>query len=223
MTAGMPSRGPVTLPPLRLLAGIAVLVVVPSLAQAAPVLQRVSPSQWTFGFGDGTSNTVLFGESTQLDVCVPSSSVPGGITDGTSNTILFGEGLGVVVNSPSIVDGTSNTIFITESLCLNDITDPLPAIGGVTDGTSNTIFVGEVIDLRDTPFDVCFSQVRVGQIVDGTSNTLLFGEWGSRCYQGVRVSDDLVVQPSVPAPATVSLLGLALGSVMAWRRARGRA
>lgn len=197
-------------------------LVCPSLAQGAPLLQQLSPTGWTLGITDGTSNTVQFGESTRLDVCVPSTRVPSGIADGSSNTLLFGEQQGVIVtwaqraSAPSITDGTSNTIFFGETQCLNGITSPQPALGEITDGTSNTIGVGEVIDLRGVGFDVCFSQVRVGTIVDGTSNTIQFGEAVNRCYRDVRVGPDLVVQP-VPAPSVLTLLACGLG-VAAWRR-----
>lgn len=196
----------------------------PSLAQAAPILQQLSPGGWTFGITDGTSNTVQFGESTRLDVCVPATRLPTGITDGSSNTLLFGEQRGVIVTwtqralTPSINDGSSNTIQIGEAPCLNGITSPRPALGDINDGTSNTIGVGEVIDLRGVGFDVCFSQVRVGTVVDGTSNTIQFGETVNRCYREVRVGPDLVVQ-AVPAPAAVTLLACGLG-VVTWRRRR---
>jgi hypothetical protein len=39
--------------------------------------------------GDGTSNTILFGEESAIDLCVNDAQI--GIHDGSSNTIVFGD------------------------------------------------------------------------------------------------------------------------------------
>lgn len=181
-------------------------LVCPGLAESAPLLQRLSPSSWTIGgIADGTSNTIVFGETGSLDICVPTELVQATITDGSSQTLLFGEqGFVVTVAGSSVRTGGTT--------CLTDVRDPRP-VGSITDGSSNTIQFGE------TPVELCFSEVRVGTISDGSSNTISFGETpSSPCYRDVRVDPGLVVQP-VPAPAVLTLLSCAIGAA-AWRRRR---
>ena len=130
---------------LRSLALAAVAVSLPVLASASPVLTGITPRAWTIGgLTDGSSNTILFGESTSLQLCVPNAAYPAGITDGTSNTIQFTETQGLRVSWASrtspITDGTSNTILLGESQCLNGIISPNPIAaepGTITDGSSN--------------------------------------------------------------------------------------
>ena len=198
----------------------------PGVAAASPVLLGIAPDTWVIGqLPDGTSNTIQFGETTRVDVCVPNAAVPGGIADGTSNTIQFSEWQGLRVRwasrTGSITDGTSNTINFGESQCFQGIPSPAPIgppPGGFPDGTSNTIVFGEnPIDLRDRAFDICFSNARFGTINDGSSNTIVFGETvARRCFSGVEVGDSLDV--TVPAPAALPLIALAVPVL--WRRRR---
>ncbi len=202
-----------------LLAALAAICL-PLTAAASPVLLGIAPGVWTVGgIADGTSNTIRFGESTRVDVCVPNAAIPPGITDGTSNTIRLTESQGLrvrwVSRAGSVTDGTSNTITLGESQCFEGIASPSPiaAPGDITDGTSNTIVFGEnPIDLRDRAFDVCFSNAQYGsQVTDGTSNTIVFGETvARRCYRGIEVADALTVAVPVPAPAALPLLALAI-------------
>jgi hypothetical protein len=198
------------------------LLLLPALARADVIpldgtfLTGLGPDRFRF-ITDGTSNTILLTEETQLAVCLdhvggtPRTS----ITDGSSNTIMFGDGAvrpvragRVTPRQPisQIADGSSNTIIIGEtppdSLCLGGDTRP---IGEITDGSSNTIIIGE-----ESSFDVCFRRVRVGTIVDGTSNTIQFGEVTTApvCYDGVRVALDPLAAPEPAAPAVLAL-GLA--------------
>lgn len=179
----------------------------PAAADAA-LLQAVSPGQWTIAITDGSSNTILFGETGSLDICIPAALAPTNITDGSSQTLLFGEQGLVVTVSGSAPGRTAGT------QCLTDVRDPRP-VGGITDGTSNTIVFGE------TPVELCFSNVRVGTITDGTSNTILFGETSSPCYQDVQVGPGLRVQ-AVPAPAVLTLLSCALTAAFRRRRPPSR-
>jgi len=201
-------------------------------AQADPVsandgalLTHWSPTRLGV-IADGTSNTLLFTDTTRLGICVGGVTFPGGpginpITDGSSNTLLFRESSGFDVNIwriftrrpvGQIADGSSNTILVeegpqqppTDAFCLSGVTPRNPAI---EDGTSNTILFGE-----DTSIDICVDNARIG-ITDGTSNTILFGEVVPRtCFDNVTVS--------VPEPATFSMLAVA-AAVMA-ARCRGR-
>ena len=106
------------------------------------------------GVSDGTSNTILFGETAPGGTTSPGTGGgAAGITDGTSNTIIVTEE-GAIFHpgrrrvgsgsTASITDGTSNTILFGES--------PAPAGGtggtagsgsSITDGTSNTVIFGE--------------------------------------------------------------------------------
>jgi hypothetical protein len=208
---------------LRFAALALVVLAVPALVAASPVLLGVTRTSWQLGnLTDGSSNTIRFGETTSLDVCVPMAAIPTGGSDGTSNTIRFTETQGVQVNWTSrstIIDGTSNTVVLSESPCYRGIVAPLPVVSGIgtiTDGTSNTIQFGEnTIDLRGRSFDVCFSNV--SRVTDGTSNTIQLGEPVSRqCYTNVAVGPGLDL--SVPAPAALPLLGLAMVGWIARRR-----
>lgn len=214
---------------LRSLTVAAVALLTPTLVSASPVLTGITPRAWSIsGLTDGRSNTILFGESTSLQLCVPNAAYPASVTDGTSNTIQFTETQGLRVRWTSrtslISDGTSNTILLGESQCLNGIVSPDPLAaepGTIPDGTSNTLLFGETpIDLRGRSFDVCFSTVRIASgVTDGTSNTIQFGETvPSRCYREVVIGSSLDVD--VPAPGAAPLLGLALAGLAARRRWR---
>lgn len=214
------------------IAGLAVLLLA-GRAQADPSGNVLTNWSQT-GMGlitDGTSNTLLFGETTQLAVCLDGVSIQGSplintITDGSSNTIQFSEANPFRVNVgrvfsrqpiSQIVDGTSNTIQFGEvqagSFCLGGVT-PLPP--GITDGTSNTIQFGE-----DSQFDVCVDNAVVSSIQDGTSNTILFEEAVPRsCFEGVRVRGAEGGGPGVPEPAALLIFGLSGVAALARRRAR---
>ena len=209
---------------LRLLSLVlAVSAAVPSVATAAPILVSVTPRSWTFQITDGTSNTIVFGETTGYTLCVP-RTVSGGFSDGTSNTLLLGENTGVRLQWTSrfgaITDGTSNTITFDETSpreCFRGTRRPDPLIDDINDGTSNTIVFGEEpFDLGDDTFDACFTGVQVS-ITDGTSNTILLGE--NRCFSDVRVGSNIAVQ--APAPPLAALLTLA-APVWYLRRRHGR-
>jgi hypothetical protein len=184
---------------------------------------------------DGTSNTLLFGETTRLSVCFDHVGFGGltSITDGSSNTIVLGEQLSLTLQAgqvlprqpiSTIADGSSNTIVFGEtppdSLCFagdTRIIDPTSPPGGISDPVSNTIEFGE-----DSRFDVCFRNVRVGTIQDGTSNTILIGELSSTpvCYSGVEVADDLRAV-ATPEPGALGALAMALAGLLALRRRVG--
>ncbi len=103
---------------------------------------------------------------------------------------------------------------------LLDVAPPTWTIGNITDGSSNTISFGEnPIDLRNRAFDVCFSNARYGSgISDGTSNAIVFGETvARRCYRDVEIAEALEV--TVPAPAALPLLALAVAGYVRRRRA----
>ena len=202
---------------LQYVAAAALIVLLPSLATAGPVLTEITPTTWTIsGITDGTSNTIQFGETTSVDVCVPQAAFPAGITDGTSNTIQFTENASPPVSCasrvPVVSDGTQR---------LNGIVAPQPVAGTITDANSNTLLFGKTpIDLRDTAFDVCFSSVRVGSVRDGSSNTIQFWDTAPRrCYDGLTVGATLDV--TVPGPGASSLVTLAL-AVWTMRRRRQR-
>jgi hypothetical protein len=210
------------------------------LLPASVALADVIPADGTFLTGltstqfrfidDGTSNTILLTETTQLAVCLDHVGFGdggiGSITDGTSNTLLLGGNsrLGLTAGRvlsrrpiSTITDGSSNTIIIGEpppsgdSLCFDDQTRPRD-VGQITDGTSNTIQFGE-----ESSFDVCFRSVRVGTIADGTSNTIVFGEVVNTpvCFDDVRVAVDPL---AAPEPQNLPLLVLALLGAVAWQR-----
>jgi len=203
------------------------------VATASTQLTGLGSSSLTF-IADGTSNTLLIGETTRLSVCFDHVDFGGlnSIADGTSNTILIGEQVSltllagdVLPRQPisSIADGTSNTIIIGEtppdSLCFagdTRIIDPANPPGGISDPVSNTIEFGE-----ETRFDVCFRNVRVGTIQDGTSNTIIIGEMTSTpvCYSNVEVADDLRAV-ATPEPASLALLGFAAAAMGLRRRIR---
>ncbi|MBN8619313.1 MAG: hypothetical protein J0L63_10430, partial [Anaerolineae bacterium] len=121
---------------------------------------------------DGTSNTIIIGEATQVP---PTFSPPtvSSVTDGTSNTIIISEATQVPPTFPpptvsSVTDGTSNTILIGEATLTP--TFPPPTVSSVTDGTSNTIIIGEAT-LTPT-----FPPPTASSVTDGTSNTIIIGE-----------------------------------------------
>ncbi|WP_162915029.1 hypothetical protein [Desertibaculum subflavum] len=145
---------------------------------------------------DGTSNTILLGESSRADICVDGPAPSGGIADGTSNTILFGENAGLNLLVGDFVDNGG-------SFCLNDSEIRDAFVPDITDGTSNTIIIGETSE-----FDVCFRSVQ-RSITDGTSNTIIIGETPPEvCYADVRPTGDLVAQVPVPASLALLLTGL---------------
>jgi len=155
------------------------------------------------------------------NVGIQGAQIANPIHDGTSNTLLFGES-GFAVNvgfiAPhqsinNIVDGTSNTIFLGEvpvdSFCLGDVT---PSNASPVDGTSNTIVFGE-----GSQFDVCADNVRIGHIADGTSNTIVFGEVVPRaCLTDVGVNP--ASAGAVPEPGTLLLFAVAMSPLVLTRR-----
>ena len=176
------------------------LLATPVVATAAPItINNATIVDWTSTsievIVDGTSNTIVFGENVQLDVCGSALTPVSNITDGTSNTIVFGE---------------------TTNQCWNDRSEFPFERGGpssITDGTSNTILIGESATYlfgTGSRVDVCASNV---SITDGTSNTLFFGE-NSVCFAGASIG-------AVPEPAIASLIALG-GLLAATRRARQR-
>ncbi len=176
------------------------LLATPAVVTAAPItIDDATIVDWTSTsievIVDGTSNTIVFGENVQLDVCGNAITPVSSITDGTSNTIVFGE---------------------TINQCWNGRSEfPLERGGPstITDGTSNTILIGESATYlfdSDSRVDVCASNV---SITDGTSNTLFFGE-NTVCFAGARIG-------AVPEPAVVSLVAIG-GLLAATRRSRQR-
>jgi MYXO-CTERM domain-containing protein len=84
------------------------------------------------------------------------ASFPADIDDGTSNTILFGEtqpnpnGAGIGGASGSIGDGTSNTIIIGGGSSPGH-PGTSGGTGTITDGTSNTINLGDTTSSHSVP------------------------------------------------------------------------
>jgi hypothetical protein len=216
------------------LAGACLAMACAGLAPAATantLLTGLGPSSLTF-IADGSSNTLLIGETTRLSVCFDHVDFGGlaSIADGSSNTLIIGEQVSITLQAgqvlprqpiATIADGTSNTIIIGEtppdSLCFagdTRLVDPTPP-GGISDPVSNTIEFGE-----DSRFDVCFRNVRVGTIQDGTSNTIIIGELSSTpvCYSNVEVADDLRAV-AAPEPGALGALAMALTGfiVLRWR------
>lgn len=160
------------------------------------------------------------------NVGIQGTPISNPIRDGSSNTLLFGESSGIALNVgfiarrqpiTQIADGTSNTIQLGEapvdSFCLGNVTPIGTTIG---DGTSNTIVFG-----GDSRFDICADNVRIGHIVDGTSNTISFGEVVPRtCLSDVGVTE--APADAVPEPGTFALFGLAFSSFVLRRRRRRR-
>lgn len=204
---------------------LAILTTIAGIGAAHAANQLLNWGDGSVRFiGDGTSNTITFGENTRFNMCFDNVNVPGGITDGSSNTILIGEqrgffvipgGSGPRVPITSITDGTSNTIFIGETidLCLNNVVpDPAPP-AQIPDGASNTIIIGE------GSFDVCFSHVgrtQLTSIGDGTSNTIIISQDTSACFTDVEIAQ--VPAPPALAGALVGLVLLPFG--LRKRRAR---
>jgi hypothetical protein len=177
---------------------------------------------------DGTSNTLLFTETTTLGICLDRVGFPGAptlnpIADGSSNTLLFAESRPFDVNIwriftsrsvAEIADGSSNTLLVgegpqspsTDAFCLSGVT---PRDPDIEDGTSNTILFGE-----ESAVDLCANNVRIG-IRDGLSNTIVFGEVVPRtCLTDVRVRAGRVAEP-----VTLGLLAPGL-AVLLRRRVR---
>ena len=177
-------------------------VLLPIAATAAPIT-GVTLIGWDDSsltvIVDGTSNTILLGETTRVSGCVRRVSPVTSIVDGSSNTILLGETLDV---------------------CWDD-EEGLPLTRGgsssITDGTSNTILLGETLpylfDSGRSTIDVCVSNP---SIADGTSNTILLPEAGEPlCLSGT------VGAAAVPEPASGLLLMLGMGTAL-YGRVRGR-
>lgn len=178
---------------------------------------------------DGTSNTLLLTEQTQVTACIrlPVGNILPTITDGSSNTLLFGEAGAFTLRTGStyawapigsIVDGTSNTIFIgeaTNSLCVGGETSVVDFGDAIVDGVSNTIQIPEGGRL-----DLCLRNVSIGRVTDGTSNTVLFGEVTSTptCFENVRVTATEPGSAAVPLPGTLPLLALGAAGLWSTRR-----
>ena len=141
------------------------------------------------GVSDGTSNTILFGETAPGGTTSPGTGGgAAGITDGTSNTIIVTEE-GAIFHpgrrrvgsgsTASITDGTSNTILFGESPAAGSPSGGSTSGRGssITDGTSNTILFGE----SPAPAGGTGGTAGSGSsITDGTSNTVIFGEAAAR-------------------------------------------
>ncbi len=136
----------------------------------------------TQGVTDGTSNTILLGESTAtllpfledgtvrtIDGTAISTQ---NVTDGTSNTLPIGDGTATLL--PFLEDGTSNTVQFGDGT-IRTIDGTAIPIQGVTDGTSNTLLIGEETATL-LPF-----------LEDGTSNTVQFGDGSVRSIGGTAV------------------------------------
>lgn len=222
-------RGPASLPALLAL----LLAAAPAGAAASypgGVLTALQPGGISF-LADGTSRTILVGETTRVAACFDEATGTAplsDIADGTSNTISFGENryLTLLVGQSlqrqpigGISDGTSNTIFIGKDLaderCFGGETSIVDIGNAIVDGSSNTIFIGEA-----TRFDLCFRNARFASVADGSSNTILFGETSPEavCFNDVRIAGSAVV--SVPEPSSVALFGAGLLGVGLWRRIR---
>ena len=182
-------------------AAVTCSVVLPIAAAAEPLgitLTAWDDSSLTV-FVDGTSNTILFGETSRVSGCVRQVRPVTSIADGSSNTINFGELL---------------------DFCWDDEEELPLARGGsssIADGTSNTILFGEtspyVFNSGRSTIDVCVSNP---SIADGSSNTITLPEAGeSLCLSGT------VGTASVAEPASGLLLMLGMGGAL-YRRVRGR-
>jgi hypothetical protein len=129
---------------------------------------------------DGTSNTILFSETSQGAVSGGTNTgfigVGGAsrleVTDGTSNTILFSEtGRGVIGG------GSTGTIGVSGS-----------GLATITDGTSNTILISEggraVIGGGAVAGSIQVGDNGFAEITDGTSNTIILSESGAVDLRG---------------------------------------
>lgn len=202
----------------------AVTAVAPAALFFAVHASAAMPSENTLSFvADGTSDTIMFTESTVLSLCVDGVTLPTGVYRASSNTIRFGESSSLTVMGGFVggrrpvtesAGGADAGVPGESGFCLHDVR-PVPP-GTVVGGTASTISLPE-----GTPIDVCASNVRrrTGPVAGG-NNELEFGDAvPTSCHTKIRVSTP---RESVPEPESwlLFLLGAAALGVAAVRRQR---